>query len=182
MIFTALPLAGAFVIEIQPHQDARGFFARSFCTQTFAAQGLASQFVQMNTSFTRRAGSLRGMHFQRAPLAEVKMVRCLHGAVFDVIVDLRAGSGSFGRWTSVTLSAENRLMIYIPRGFAHGFQTLTPDAELLYWHDTAYAPGHEGGMHHADPDVAIDWPLPVTEISARDAALQRLTELEPIAP
>jgi dTDP-4-dehydrorhamnose 3,5-epimerase len=181
MILTALPLAGAFVVDLEPRHDARGFFARSFCADTFAANGLASRFVQMNTSFTVHCGSLRGLHFQRPPAAEVKMVRCLQGAVFDVMVDLRAGSASYGRWTSVTLSAENRRMVYIPRGFAHGFQTLTADAELLYWHNTVYAQGHEGGLQYADPDVAIDWPLPVNEISARDAALPRLTELEPIA-
>jgi dTDP-4-dehydrorhamnose 3,5-epimerase len=182
VIFTPLALDGAFMIEMQPHHDARGFFARSFCAETFAARGLASRFVQMNTSFTAAKGTIRGMHFQRPPAAEVKMVRCLRGAVLDVIVDLRAGSASYGRWASVELSQDNRRMVYIPRGFAHGFQTLTPDAELLYWHDTPYTPGHEGGLHHADPGVAIDWPLAVADLSARDTTLPRLTELEPVAP
>jgi dTDP-4-dehydrorhamnose 3,5-epimerase len=182
MIFTDLPLPGAVLIDLEKIEDHRGFFARSFCAETFAARGLASRFVQMNTSFTAARGALRGMHFQRPPAAETKMVRCLRGAVFDVIVDLRAGSRTYGAWTGVELSAENRTMIHIPRGFAHGFQTLTEDAELLYWHDTAYAPGHEGGLHHACPDVGIAWPLPIAEMSARDAALPRLHELEPLTP
>lgn len=180
MIFTDLPLPGALLIEMEPITDERGFFARSFCARRFAERGLADRFVQMNTSFTAARGTLRGMHFQRPPAAEVKMVRCLRGAVFDVIVDLRAGSATFGHWASVELTAENRRMIYIPRGFAHGFQTLTDDAELLYWHDTAHAPGFEGGLHHACPGVAIDWPLPVGQVSARDHALPGLHELEPL--
>lgn len=182
MIFTPLPLAGAFVIDMQPHVDARGFFARSFCADTFAAQGLCSQFVQMNTSYNQHAGTLRGLHFQRPPATEIKMVRCLRGAVYDVIVDLRAGSDSYGQWTAVELSQDNRRMIYIPRGFAHGFQTLLPEAELLYWHDTAYASGCDGGLHYGDPDLAINWPLAVHEVSPRDAALPRLSQLEPVAP
>jgi len=180
MIFTPLPLTGAFAIDMQPHHDARGSFARSFCADTFAAQGLCSQFVQMNTSYNRHAGTLRGLHFQRAPATEIKMVRCLRGAVFDVIVDLRAGSASYGHWTALELSQDNRRMIYIPRGFAHGFQSLLPDTELLYWHDTAYAPGFEAGLLHSDLDLAIVWPLPIDEISPRDADLPRLIQLEPI--
>ena len=182
MIFTDLPLSGAVVVDLEPRQDARGFFARSFCAETFAARGLVSQFVQMNASYSHRKGTLRGLHFQRPPAAEVKMVRCVAGAVFDVIVDLRAGSPTFGRWTGVELSATNRRMIYIPRGFAHGFQTLSDGAELIYWHDTPYAPGHEGGVHFADPDLAIDWPLPPVDLSTRDASLPRLAEQEPLQP
>ena len=182
MIFSDLPLPGAFVIDLDPRHDHRGFFARAFCAETFRARGLADRFVQMNTSFTRARGAVRGMHFQRAPMAEVKMVRCLRGAIFDVIVDLRRGAGTYGRWAGLELSQDNRRTLYIPRGFAHGFQTLTEDVELLYWHDTAHAPGYEGGLHHACPEVAIAWPLPVTDLSARDAALPCLSELEPLEP
>lgn len=181
MIITDLPLAGAKRIEMEPKGDARGFFARSFCSREFGDAGLATHFVQMNTSLTRQVGTIRGLHFQRPPAAEVKMVRCLVGAVFDVIVDLRAGSPTYGRWCAETLTAENRRMIYIPAGFAHGFQTLLPETELLYLHDTHYAPGHEGGLFYADKSVAIDWPLPAAGLSERDAALPPLSKLEPIA-
>lgn len=182
MIFTDLPLAGACLIEMSPHHDDRGFFARSFCADTFAARGLASRFVQMNTSFSRARGTLRGLHFQRPPAAEVKMVRCLAGAVFDVILDLRAGSPTFGQTAAVELSAANRRMLYIPRGLAHGFQTLTEGAELLYWHDTPHAPGHEGGVNALDPDLGVDWPLPPVAVSPRDAALPPLRDQEPLTP
>ena len=181
MIITDLSIPDAKRIEMTPHTDTRGFFARSFCSKAFAEAGLAHQFVQMNTSLTTKTGTIRGMHFQRPPAAEVKMVRCMAGAVFDVIVDLRAGSSTYGHWCAETLSAQNRVMIYIPAGFAHGFQTLSPDAELLYLHDTHYAPGHEGGLFHADAALGINWPLEVAGLSDRDAALPPLSQLEPIA-
>jgi dTDP-4-dehydrorhamnose 3,5-epimerase len=136
----------------------------------------------MNTSFSHTAGTVRGMHFQRPPTAEAKMVKCLRGAIYDVLVDLRAGSESFGRWVGVELSSENRSMVYVPRGFAHGFQTLVADTELLYLHDANYSAADEGGVFHADPDLGIPWPLPVADVSMRDLALPPLSSVEPLAP
>lgn len=182
MIFEPLPLQGAFRIDLEPREDERGFFARLFCARTFAAHGLATAWTQINTSATRRAGTVRGMHFQRAPGAEAKLVKCLKGAVYDVLVDLRTGSPTFGRWTGLELTAGNRAMAYVPKGFAHGFQTLAPDTELLYFHDADHSADHEGGVSHADPDLAIRWPLPVADLSKRDAALPPLRTVEPLAP
>ena len=180
MIFTPLALHGAYRIDLEKREDSRGFFARLFCAEAFAAQGLATQFAQINTSFSRVPGTLRGLHFQRPPQAEAKLVRCLSGAIFDVIVDLRLGSPSFGKWAAEHLTAENRGMIYVPPGFAHGFQTLATGTELLYFHSTAYSAAHEGGLHHADPALAIPWPRAVAELSARDAAHPSLAALEAI--
>lgn len=180
MIFTPLPLAGAFRIDLDRREDARGFFARLFCAEEFADHGLATTWVQCNTSFSRAEGTLRGLHFQRPPMAEAKMVRCLKGAIFDVMVDLRAGSATFGQWAALELSAENRSMAYIPEGFAHGFQTLSPETELLYFHSQVYSPAHEGGLRHDDPRLGIPWPRPVADLSPRDAAHPGLDTLEPI--
>ncbi len=182
MIFTPLKLSGAYRIDLEKREDERGFFARLFCVEEFAALGLETAWAQMNTSLTRTTGSVRGLHFQRPPMAEVKVVRCLRGAAFDVMVDLRAGSPSFGQWDAVELTPENRSMVYIPHGFAHGFQTLAPDTELLYFHSAAYSAAHEGGVHHADPALGIRWPLAIAEISPRDRALPPLAALEPITP
>lgn len=180
MRFTELPLAGAYRVELEPRGDARGFFARLFCADEFAAHGLATAWVQCNTSFTAEQGTLRGLHFQRPPMAETKLLRCIRGAIFDVIVDLRAGSPTFGRWHGERLDDQNRRMICVPEGFAHGFQTLTPDVEMLYFHSAPYSAGHEGGVRWDDGTVAVDWPLAVAEMSARDAAFPTLDELEPI--
>lgn len=182
MIFHPLTLRGAFRIALEPRGDERGFFARLFCTEEFRSHGLVPKIAQMNTSFSRAAGTVRGLHFQRAPAAESKVVRCLRGAIRDVIVDLRAGSPQFGKWEAIELIAENRDMVYVPVGFAHGFQTLLPDTELLYLHGAAYSPDHEGGVAHDDPDLGIDWALPVINLSPRDAALPRLRDLEPLTP
>ncbi len=180
MIFSELPLAGAFRIDLDRRTDDRGFFARLFCAGEFAEQGLNTTWVQANDSFSRVQGTLRGLHFQRPPMAECKLVRCLKGAIWDVIVDLRAGSATFGQWQSLTLDDDNRTMIYIPPGFAHGFQTLRPETELLYFHSQVYSPLHEGGLAHDDPTLAIPWPLPVEGLSARDAAFPPLAALEPL--
>ncbi len=180
MIFTPLPLAGAFRIDLDRREDARGFFARLFCAKEFANHGLTTTWVQCNTSLSRTEGTLRGLHFQRPPMAEVKMVRCLKGAIFDVMVDLRAGSSSFGHWTALELTAENRSMAYIPEGFAHGFQTLSPETELLYFHSQVYSPAHECGLRHDDPRLGIQWPRPVADLSSRDAEHPGLDTLEPI--
>lgn len=180
MIFSELPLAGAYRIDIQRLDDDRGFFARQFCAQEFAAHGLSVNWLQFNTSFNRLEGTLRGLHFQRPPEAEAKLVRCVKGAVFDVIVDLRFGSDTYGAWTSVELNEDTRAMIYVPPGFAHGFQTLRPNTELFYQHSRAYSPGYEGGLAFDDPNLAIPWPRPVAGLSARDADFPTLDHMDPL--
>jgi len=177
MIFTRLEIPGAYRIELDRKGDARGFFARLFCEEEFAAHGLATHMTQMNTSYSAAKGTLRGLHFQRAPKAEAKVVKCLRGAIFDVLVDLRQGP-TFGQHHAVELTDDNRSMLYIPEGCAHGFQTLTEDAELLYLHSENYAPDLEGGVHYAS--LGIDWPLPPTNLSPRDAAFPPLTKMEPL--
>ncbi len=164
-----LPLAGLALIATTPFEDARGAFARLFCAEELASLGLPGPIVQVNHSLTRAQGAVRGLHFQRPPRAEAKLIRCLRGRVFDVAVDLRQGSPTFLQWHAVELSAENRLAYSLPQGFAHGFQALTADCELLYLHTEFYSPEHEGGLRCDDPALAIVWPLPVADLSARDA-------------
>lgn len=161
------PLPGLTVIETAAFEDHRGFLARLFCAEELAGLGFGS-VVQINHSLTRAPGAVRGLHFQRPPRAEAKIVRCLKGRVLDVAVDLRAGSPTYLKWSAVELSAANRLAVFLPRGFAHGFQTLEADCELLYLHDEAYSPQCEGGLRHDDPALSIPWPLPVADLSARD--------------
>lgn len=180
MKFLPLPLDGAYRIEMERRGDERGFFARAFCIEEFAAQGLETNWAQCNISFSAQAGTVRGLHFQRPPMAEVKLVRCVRGAIWDVIVDLRSGSPTFGRWHGERLDDDNRSMVYIPHGFAHGFQTLTSDVEMLYFHSASYSPAHEGGLRWNDHSVAIEWPLALTEQSQRDAGFPDLKSLEPI--
>ena len=170
MIFTPTPLEGSYVIDLQPYSDERGWFARFYCKNEFHEIGHHKDWVQLNQSVSYQKGTLRGMHFQVPPFREVKMVRCIAGAVFDVIIDIRQGSDTFLQWFGVELSAANRKMLYIPEGFAHGFQTLTDNCELIYHHTEFYTPGAEGGIRYNDPAVNIKWPLPVTVISARDEA------------
>lgn len=164
------PLAGLMVVETTPVGDARGSFARLFCARELEPLGLPAPIAQINHSFTATRGTVRGLHFQRPPRAEAKLIRCLKGRVLDVAVDLRKGSPTFLKWHAVELTQENRKAFYLPQGFAHGFQTLTPDCELLYLHTEFYSPEHEGGLRHDDPVLAIAWPLPVAELSARDRA------------
>lgn len=168
MIFSAAPLSGAYVIEPEVRTDPRGAFYRFFCKEEFAQIGHNAEWLQLNHSFTKNAGTVRGMHFQLPPHAEIKLVRCIAGKVFDVIVDIRSGSSTFLHWFGTELSAENRRMLYIPEGFAHGFQTLAPDCELIYHHSAVYAAGSEGGIRYDDPAIGINWPLPVALISERD--------------
>jgi dTDP-4-dehydrorhamnose 3,5-epimerase len=172
--FVETELPGAFLIEVEPHRDERGLFARTFCGDEFAARGLASSFAQCSTSWNARAGTLRGMHWQDPPQAEVKLVRCTAGAIFDAIVDLRPGSPTRGRWLSVELAAETRRMLYVPEGFAHGFQTLRDASEVFYQISRSQAPAAARGFRFDDPDVGIRWPLPPGEMSARDRELPRL--------
>ena len=180
MIFKPLALGGAFLIDLEKREDSRGFFARYFCEKEYSSHGLETRWVQMNTSLTRQPGSLRGLHFQRPPMAEAKVVRCLSGAIWDVLVDLRMGSPSFGKWLGFELNDVNRTMLYIPKGFAHGFQTLKPDTELLYLHTESYSPEHEGGLKYDDPTVGVNWPLPVGDLSPRDLVHPNLHQLTPI--
>ena len=175
MIFKSLALGGAFLIDLEKREDSRGFFSRYFCEKEYSAHGLETRWVQMNTSLTRQPGSLRGLHFQRPPKAEAKVVRCLSGAIWDVLVDLRMGSPSFGKWLGFELNDENRTMLYIPKGFAHGFQTLTDDCEMLYFHTATYQAGAEGGLNALDFRLAIKWPLGVTILSDRDRSHPMLT-------
>ena len=170
MKFSKTRLADAVLVELDRHVDERGFFARVYCAAEFAAAGLVTQYVQANHSHNVAKGTLRGMHFQRAPHAEVKLVRCVRGAIWDVIVDLRPGSPSYGRWQGFELTAENGRMLYVPAGFAHGLQTLRDDTDVTYQVSRPYAPGAEGGLRWDDPALAIAWPLPVAVISPKDAA------------
>lgn len=168
MIFTETRLPGAYVIEPQLLQDERGFFARSWCQREFEAHGLTSKVVQANLSYNRRKGTLRGMHYQLAPHEEAKLVRCTRGAILDVIVDVRPASSTAGQWIGVELTAENHRMLYVPEGFAHGFQTLADDTEVTYQVTEFYTPGAERGIRYDDPALAIEWPLEVTMISEKD--------------
>lgn len=168
MKFNPTPLDGAYTIELEKRGDDRGFFARFFCENEFAEAGLETKFVQINNSLTGKKGTLRGLHYQLPPSAEVKVVRCIRGALWDVILDLRAGSPTFGKWFGAELSAENRTMMYVPRGFAHAFVTLTDDAEALYLVSAFYAPDLERGVRFNDPAHGIEWPIEPAEISEKD--------------
>jgi dTDP-4-dehydrorhamnose 3,5-epimerase len=168
MIFTETPIPGAFLIDLEKRGDDRGFFARAFCEKEFAAHGLVTRFVQVNNSLTGQRGTLRGMHYQLSPRAETKLVRCIRGALHDVILDLRAGSPTFGQSFGAELSAENRRMMYVPKGFAHGFVTLTDDAEAFYFVDEFYAPEQERGIRWNDPRFAIPWPVTPSVLSDKD--------------
>jgi dTDP-4-dehydrorhamnose 3,5-epimerase len=158
VIFTPTPLAGAFVIEPEPSADERGLFARTWCQRELAAQGLEARLVQCSTSYNKRKGTLRGLHYQVAPFAETKIVRCTRGAIFDVVVDLRPDSPTFIQHVSAVLTADNRKAMYVPVGFAHGFQTLEDDTELLYLMSEFYSPEHARGVRWDDPAFQIAWP------------------------
>lgn len=168
MILHETGLKDAWLIDLDKRGDERGFFARMFCEIEFAAAGLESRFVQINTSLSVRAGTLRGMHYQLPPAAEVKVVKCIRGELWDCIIDLRPYSPTFKKWFGATLSAENRTMMYVPRGFAHGFITLTDDAEAVYLVSTSYAPDLERGVLWTDPAFGITWPRQPSEISNKD--------------
>jgi dTDP-4-dehydrorhamnose 3,5-epimerase len=169
MKFHPTTLKGAYTIEPERRGDDRGFFARVFCQDEFAQAGLTPQIVQANNSLSAKKGTLRGLHYQLAPKAEIKIVRCIRGALWDAIIDLRPDSPTFAKWFGAELNAENRLMMYVPRGFAHAILTLTDDAEALYLVNEFYAPEQERGVRWNDPKFKIDWPIEPTEISAKDA-------------
>jgi dTDP-4-dehydrorhamnose 3,5-epimerase len=168
MIFTETRLRGAYIIELERLDDERGFFARSFSQDDFVRLGMNPHIVQCNVSFNRKKGTLRGMHLQSAPYEEAKLVRCTMGAIYDVILDLRATSATFRQWFAVELSAENRRMLYIPEGLAHGLQTLEDHTEVFYQMSEAYHPECSRGMRWDDPAFGIEWPLPVSVISYKD--------------
>jgi dTDP-4-dehydrorhamnose 3,5-epimerase len=168
MKFSETPLVGAYIIELEPFRDERGLFVRAFCQEEFARIGFHKRIVQINHSITWKKGSVRGLHYQLPPACETKIIRCIHGKVFDVMVDLRAGSPTFLCHFGAELSKDDLRMAFIPEGFAHGFQTLTDDAELLYHHSEFYTPRCECGLRYDDPILAIEWPLPVVEVSAKD--------------
>jgi dTDP-4-dehydrorhamnose 3,5-epimerase len=170
MNFSETPLAGAWVVDLQPLCDERGFFARSFCRREFEAHGLDAAVAQCNVSYNRARGTLRGMHYQAAPAVEPKLVRCTRGAIWDVIVDVRPDSPTYLRHFGVELSEENRRSLYVPGLLAHGFLTLTDDAEVTYQVGEFYTPGAERGIRYDDPALGIEWPAPVAVISDKDLA------------
>jgi dTDP-4-dehydrorhamnose 3,5-epimerase len=169
MIFTPARLAGAYLVDLEPRRDERGFFARTWCQEEFEAQGLSGRLVQCNLSYNHCAGTLRGLHYQAEPFAEAKLVRCTRGALWDVILDLRPESPTCGQWLGVELTAEDRRQLYVPEGFAHGFITLQDEVEAAYQVSQAYTPGMERGIRWDDPAFQIQWPVPVRVISEKDA-------------
>ena len=177
MIFHPTELEDAWLIDLEPRGDARGTFARTFCRDEFQSRGLVADYVQQNMSTSTRKGTLRGLHFQRAPHTEAKLVRCVRGAIMDVIVDLRHDSPTYLRHQQFELSADNKLQLYVPPGFGHSFQTLVDDIEVTYLVSAPYMPDYEGGVRWNDPTVGIQWPLPVTTISEKDASWPLLDSL-----
>ncbi len=169
MKFTETALSGAYLIELEQHRDERGFFARAWCAQEFEAHGLFARIAQVNVSHNVRKGTLRGMHYQIAPHEEAKLLRCTRGAIFDAFVDLRENSKTHMQSLGVTLSADSGQMLYVPEGFAHGFQTLEDNTEVLYFMSNFFEPGAARGARWDDPAFGIEWPIPVTAISERDA-------------
>ncbi len=176
MKFHETPLDGAYLIELERRGDDRGFFARFFCEKEFGGQGLETRFVQVNNSLSAKAGTLRGLHYQLPPSGEVKVVRAVKGALWDCIVDLRAGSPTFGKWFGAELNDDNRLMMYVPRGFAHALVTLTDNVEALYLVSEFYAPQCERGVCWNDPAIGIQWPVQPVEISEKDRNWPDLNE------
>lgn len=177
MRFEPLRLPGAYRIILEPRADDRGFFARRFCAAEFSAHRLAADFVQRSVSFNTRRGTLRGLHFQAAPHGETKLVRCTRGAAFDVLVDIRPDSATFGQWDAETLTADNRMILYIPEGFAHGFQTLEDSTELDYEIFPTYVAEAARGIRWDDPDIGIAWPVPEMILSDRDRQLPLLRQM-----
>ena len=168
MLFTPLSLKGAYTIELTPRGDERGRFTRLFCAREFSQVGHTKQIVNVNHAYTQKAGTVRGMHFQYPPDCEIKIVKCLRGAIWDCIVDIRKGSPTFLKWEGVELTESNNLMMYVPEGFAHGVQSLCDDVEVIYFASNFYAPNNESGLRFDDPALNIQWQKEVTEVSAKD--------------
>jgi len=176
MKISRLLLDGLFLIETEPFVDHRGKFGRLFCSRELGDAGLHMDIVQINQSLTRQKGAVRGMHFQHSPHAEIKVVRCLRGGCFDVAVDMRPDSPTYLQWHGELLTADNGRAMFIDKGFAHGFQTVEPNTELLYFHSDFYKPSAEGGVKHDDPVLGIDWPLPICDVSDRDMNFSLLSQ------
>ena len=181
MLFHTTRLQDVRLIEIERASDERGYFARTFCVREFAAAGLATVFVQHSVSHTARVGTVRGMHFQRSPHEEVKIVRCVAGAIYDVLIDIRPGSPTYMQWEPYELSAGDGRQLYVPTGFAHGFQTLAPATEVGYMMTAFYAPDASHGIRHDDVAFNISWPLPVSEMSAKDRNWPDYPAIAPLA-
>ena len=180
MIFTKLPLRGSLKIDLDKKEDDRGFFARYFCEKEFSDQGINLKWVQINTSLSKNKNTLRGLHFQRPPMAEDKIIRCLRGSIWDLIVDLRKNSQTFGKWFGTELNEENRTMIFVPKGFAHGFISLKPNSEILYLVSEFYSPEHEHSLNWNDKEININWPVRPKFISQKDLEAPYLKDLDPI--
>lgn len=178
MRFEATSLPGVTLIRSQPIGDSRGHFVRTFCAREMVAHGLNPDLAQASQSFNVKRGTLRGLHFQARPVMEDKLVRCIRGAIFDVMVDIRPGSPTFGNWVGYELSEENQRQLYAPRGFAHGFQTLTDDCTVSYYIAQFYEPAKASGIRFDDPDIGVKWPLPPVEQSPRDLGLPFLRDMD----
>ena len=178
MRFTETELKGVWVIEPDVHEDKRGFFLESFASREMEAHGLPDHFIQDNHARSLVAGVLRGIHFQRPPFSQSKLVRVVRGSVYDVVVDLRTTSNTFGRWYGTTLSEENKKILFVPKGFGHAYCTLTADSEFLYKVDSYYSPKHDAGVRWNDPDIGIQWPVSEPTLSQKDLVLPLLKEIE----
>ena len=174
--FIPTPLAGLISVERLNLEDHRGFLSKLFCAEDFSAAGFGMSIAQINQTLTKRVGTVRGMHYQLPPFAEMKLVTCIRGRIFDVAIDLRANSPTFMRWHGEILSSDNRCALAIPPGFAHGFQTLESNCELLYIHSAPYRPGEERAINAIDPRLSINWPMPISEMSDRDRKHAFLTK------
>lgn len=171
MIYHYTPISGVFLIDTERHEDSRGWFLRTFCAEEFSDMGMVTNFAQCSTSYNEMRGTLRGLHYQAVPYSEAKLVRCVRGAIFDVVVDIRPESATFGQWIAAELTDMDGSMLYIPEGCAHGFQTLAPNTEIFYQISAPYQAEHSNGIRWNDPSLAIDWPLPNPIISERDSEL-----------
>jgi len=172
MKFIEKDISGVFEVKIEPHNDERGFFSRIWCKKEFEQYNLETEIVQCNIAYNKKKGIVRGMHYQKGENAEVKVVSCISGSVYDVVIDLRKNSATFGKWLGCKLSADEHNALYIPKGFAHGYQTLTQDATLSYMVSSFYAPDSEDGVRYNDPKFAIKWPLQITGVSEKDKKWQ----------
>jgi dTDP-4-dehydrorhamnose 3,5-epimerase len=170
MIFKKTTLPDIYLVDLDRYEDKRGFFARYFCKKEFSKRGLNAKWVQINNSMNKKIGTLRGLHFQKYPNSEVKLVRCIKGSVWDVVVDLRKNSKTFGKWFGSKLTEVNRRMMYVPKGFAHGFISLKPYSEIIYLASDYYEPNLEVTLHWNDPDIAIKWPIKPRIISKKDSS------------
>ena len=171
MIFVETKLKGAYIVELEKREDHRGFFARSWDTNIFEQHGLVGRVVQQNIGFSKITGTIRGLHYQKAPHQETKLVRCTRGAIFDVIVDLRPDSETFQQWLGVKLTMDDNRLLYVPKDFAQGFQSLEDNSEIMYLVSEVYTPAAEAGIRYNDPSIGIEWPLPVSMITEKDANL-----------